>query len=89
MRNMGRTIAGAREMLGWDQSDLAAEVTALGGLMSARTMGRIERGEREARAGEIQLIAEVLGVPIGWFYAGPEWLASANVKGGYLVPLAA
>lgn len=86
---IGRNIAGARELLGWDQNDLAAEIASRGTLMSARTLGRIERGEREARAGEVAAIAEVLGVPVSWFYTGPEWLESANALGGYLTPIAA
>ena len=88
MQNIGRTVAGAREMLGWDQGDLAAAVAEQGTLMSARTLGRIERGEREPRAGELAAIADVLGVPISWFYTGPEWLESANVKGGWLTAAA-
>lgn len=78
---VGRNIAGARYLCGWDQAELAQAVTDQGVYMSPRTLGRIERGERDARAGEVQTIAAVLRVPVGWFYIGPDWLASAEMRG--------
>ena len=84
-KRIGHNIAGARVTLGWEQAELAEAVNnQTDVLMSRRTLGRIERGEREARASEIAAFAEVLGVPVSWFYEGPDWLDSANEMGGYL-----
>jgi transcriptional regulator with XRE-family HTH domain len=86
---IGRNIAGARVTLGWEQAELAEAVNnQTDVLMSRRTLGRIERGEREARASEVAAFADVLGVPVAWFYDGPDWLESANALGGYLASVA-
>jgi transcriptional regulator with XRE-family HTH domain len=91
---IGRSIAAARDLLGWSQGELAAAVTKRGVPLADYTLGKIERGERRARADELGAIADVLGVPYEWFHhGGPDWLDQANPspsaggeKGAWLTP---
>ena len=69
---IGRNIASVREQLMWDQDELASAVTEHGVRMSARTLGKIERGERKrVGADEVAAIAEGAPRTDGGAYRGP------------------
>jgi transcriptional regulator with XRE-family HTH domain len=64
---IGRRLKAARHHAGLSVTELAAAL-ALPGL-GAKTLGAIERGEREMRPQEIAPIADVTGMPPSYFAA--------------------
>src|SRR4051812_44910287 len=64
---IGRRLKAARHLAGLTVPELAAAL-ALPGL-GAKTLGAIERGEREMRPQEIAPIADITGMPISYFAA--------------------
>ena len=87
---IGRNVAAARDIAGLSQDQLAEAMGEHGALIPRRTLGRIERGEREVRAGELAAISKATGAPVEWLLSGPGWqpLTSDGALGGYLALIA-
>jgi transcriptional regulator with XRE-family HTH domain len=80
---IGRRLKAARRLAGLTVPELAAAL-ALPGL-GAKTLGAIERGEREMRPHEIAPIADITGMPISYFAAKtgePLWPEPAGLGQG-------
>lgn len=83
---IGKHIQAARALTGHTAEELGDLLRTQHGLtkMNGRTLGKIERGERAARADEVLAIAKALDVPVSWLMEGPEWLAARKQHmGGY------
>ena len=63
---VGSALMWCRKMRRMSRHDLA-DATEMG----YRTLGAIEAGEREARAGELMAFAHVLNIPLGWLENPP------------------
>jgi transcriptional regulator with XRE-family HTH domain len=79
----GRRIKAARELLGVTVPELAARLDLPG--LGDKTLGNIERGQRELRAHEVAPLARALEVPASWLVgednpAGEERLARMEAQ---------
>lgn len=65
--DLSRRLRAARALSGLTMEELAATFDEAG--LGYKTLGRIERGERELRRMEVAILAEALNVPPAWFWA--------------------
>ena len=81
MQNItGRRIRLARHIKNLTQEELATKLQLMGLTHTRNTIAKIENGFRQVLDSEIKALADVLELPVGWFFEeDPEDADSKNL----------